>query len=147
MRYLYRGGGIPAVIAWVVRALLSPLYYREARHIVAQKIPERSPRGFVDRERESADGECLILESPEALRTVEREIPSSITHPLESLRKYLEQGCVIFLVFCPKRTEQERAFVGYGIDRRGVLSVLGREKAVPFDILCGRYLEILPEYR
>jgi GNAT superfamily N-acetyltransferase len=147
LQYLYHGGGLPAVIAWALRALLSPLYYREARHIVARKMPEQNPLDSIDEERERTDSECLTVESLEALQAVEGEIPSSITYPLESLRKYLAQGCVIFLVFCPKSSGQERDFVGYGIDRRSVLSVLGREKAAPFDILFGRYREILPEYR
>ena len=145
--YLYRGGGLPAVITWAIRALLSPLYHREARHIVARKMPERSPLDSIGREKESTDGECLTVESSEALRAVEGAIPSSITYPLESLRKYLAQGCVIFLVFCPKGTGQERTFVGYVIYQRGVFSVLGREKALPFNMFFGRYRQTLPEYR
>jgi len=147
IQYLYRGGGVPAVIAWAIQALFSPLYHREARYIVARKIPERTPRDSLAREKERTDGECLTVESLEALRAVEGEISSSITYSLESLRKYLAQGGVIFLVFSAQRTGQERAFIGYGIYQRGVLSVLGREKAVPFNILFGRYREMLPEHR
>ena len=138
---------MPAVIAWAMRALLSPLYHREARHIVARKMPERNPLDSIGRKKESTDGECLTVESLEALCAVEREIPSSLTYPLESLRKYLAQGCVIFLIFCPQGTRQGRTFVGYGIYQRDVLSILGREKAVPLNILCSRYHEMLPKYR
>jgi hypothetical protein len=147
LQYLYRGGRVSAVLAWVVRALLAPLYQREARYVVARKIPERSPLDSVTREKESTNGECLTLESLEALRAVEGEIPSSLTYSVESLRKHLAQGCVVFLVFCLPRTRQERAFVGYGIYQRGVLSVLGREKTGPANMLFGRYREMLPEYR
>jgi len=141
IQYLYRGGGLPAVLAWAIRALLSPLYYREARYLVARKIPE------VGSETESLDGQCLTVESLEALRAVEGEISPAITYPLKRLRKYLAQGAVIFLIFRPQGPGQERAFVGYGIDQCGVLSVLGREKAAPFRILFTRYGQTLPEYR
>jgi hypothetical protein len=147
LQYLYHGGGISAVLAWLVRALLTPFYQREVRYVVARKIPERSPLDSVTREKKSTNGECLTLESLEALRAVEGEIPSSLTYSVESLRKHLAQGCVIFLIFCPKDTGQERAFVGYVIYQRGVFSVLGREKALPFNMFFGRYRQILPEYR
>src|SRR5262245_23882313 len=146
LQYLYYGGGVPAVLTWFVRACLSRLYYREARHIVVKRIPEQSRLDSCEEEKVTDVG-CLTLESLEALRAVEEEIPSSATFSLQSIRKYSGQGCVIFLVFCPKKTGSERTVVGYGIDQRGVLPVLGREKAVPFNILFSRFREILPEYR
>jgi len=147
LRYLYRGGGLPAVLTWLVQAFLSPLYYREARHVLARKVPERNSLGSTSRGEGNVEGECIIVESPEALRAVEGEIPSSLTYSLESLQKHLAQGCVVFLIFCPKETRQGRAFVGYGIYQRDMLFVLGREKVVPLNILCSRYHEMLPEYR
>jgi hypothetical protein len=132
---------VPAVVAWFVRACVSPLYYREARYIVARKIPA------VGSETESLDGQCLTVESLEALRAVEGEIPPAITYSLKRLRQYLAQGAVLFLIFRPKGPGQERAFVGYGIDQSRVLSVLRREKAAPFRILFTRYGETLPAYR
>jgi hypothetical protein len=134
-------------MAWAIRALLSLLYYREARHIVARKMPERTPLDSLNKEKESPDCECLTVESLEALRAVEGEIPPSITYPLAGLRECLAQGCVIFLVFRPREAGQGRAFVGYGIYQHNVLSVLGRERTVPLNILCSRYHEMLPEYR
>ncbi len=147
LQYLYRGGRLSAVFAWLVRALLSPLYYREARYVLARKVPERSSLGSASGGEGNVEGECIMVESPEALRAVEGEIPSSLTYSLESLRKHLAQGCVVFLIFCPKETGQERAFIGYGIYQRNVLFVLGREKAVSLNILCSRYHEMLPKYR
>jgi len=147
IQYLYRGGGVPAVIAWAIRALLSPLYYREARYVLARKIPERTSLDSLDQEKKTTDSECLAIESLEALCAVEDEIPSTITYSLESLRKHVAQGCVILLLFCPKNPGPGRTFIGYGIYQRGVLSILGREKAVPFNILFSRYGETLPAYR
>src|SRR6266511_4318713 len=93
LQYLYYGGGVPAVLAWFVRACLSPLYYREARHIVVKRIPEQN-RPDSCKEEKVTDVGCLTLESLEALRAVEEEIPSSTTFSPQSMRKLSGQGCV-----------------------------------------------------
>ena len=147
LQYLYHGGGLPAICAWFVRALLSPLYRREARYVLARKVPERSALDSAGGGEEKVEAECIVVESPEALRAVEQEIPSSLTYSVESLRNYLARGCVVFLIFCPEGTSHERAFVGYGIYQLDVLSLLGEEKSIPLNILCTIYHEMLPAYR
>jgi hypothetical protein len=96
---------------------------------------------------EKVEAECIVVESPEALRAVEQEIPSALTYSVESLRNYLARDCVVFLLFCPEGTSHERAFVGYGIYQLDVLSLLGQEKSIPLNILCTIYHEMLPAYR
>lgn len=147
LHYIYRGSGIFAVMGWVVRTALSPLYQREVRYLVVRKIPSRPRLDSGDEGKTHAKGECVTVESPEALRLIEKEIPSSLTYSLEDFRAYLTQGCVIFLVFTSKSEGRERALIGYGVYQRGVIAILGREKKSPFDLLFGRFREMLPEYR
>lgn len=147
IHYVYRGSGIFAVIGWAVRSVISPLYQRDVRYIIAQKIPSRPRPDSGEEEKTHAKGKCVTVESLEALRLIEKEIPPSFTYSLEDFRAYLTQGCVVFLVFESETEGRERALIGYGVYQRGVIAILGREKKSPFDLLFGRFREMLPEYR
>ncbi len=147
LQYVYRGGGATAVLVRVVRRLLAPLYQYEARYILVRRVPERNELGSAGGAEEDQPGECVILESPGSLQTVEREISASITHSLASLKRYLERGAIVFLAFTPPRAGVKRAFVGYSISQLGVISIFGRERRISPSIICATYTEFLPQYR
>lgn len=147
IHYLYRGSGLLAVLGWAVRTAISPFYQREVRHVVARKIPPQLPYAAEVRGKARAEGECVTVDSLEALRLIEKDIPSSMTYSLADLRTYITQGCVIFFVFALPTKERARAFAGYGIYQRGVITILGRKKKSPFDLLFGIFREMLPAYR
>jgi hypothetical protein len=123
LQYLYRGGGVPSVLAWFVRACLSLLYYREGRYILAKRVPEQSPPDS-GKKGKVTDVGCLTLESLEALREVEQELPPSFTHSPKSFRTHLEGRGIIILVFGPQEDGTERKVVAYTLYQRGVLSIL-----------------------
>lgn len=147
IQYVYRGSGLLAVLGWAVRTAISPFYQREVRHIVARRIPPQSSPAVEVRGKTRAEGECVTVDSLEALRQIEKDIPSSMTYSLADLRTYVTQECVIFFVFALPTKERERAFAGYGIYQRGVITILGRKKKSPFDLLFGIFREMLPAYR
>lgn len=147
IQYLYHGSGVAAVLGWATRTVLSPLYQREVRYIVTRKISPRPLFGAREKGTMQAESECVTVDSLEALRQIEKEIPSSTTYSLEDLREYVAQGCVIFFIFAAQGEGRERTFVGYSVYQRGVIVVLGRKKPSPFDLFFARFWEMLPEYR
>src|SRR5262245_47557772 len=145
LQYVYRGGGITAVLVRIIRRLLAPLYEYDARYILIRKVPARDEFGSADGVREDRSGECLIVKSPGTLQAVEREIPASITHSLAALYHYLERGAVVFLAFTPQHASSPRVFVGYSISQIGVISIFGREKPISPNIMYANYTEFLPQ--
>src|SRR5262249_21133400 len=110
LQYVYRGGGITAVLVRAGRRLLAPLYEYKVRYILLRKVPARDEFSSADEEGEDQTGECILLESPGTLQAMEREIPSSLTHSLSDLSRYLEQGAIVFLAFTSRQGGAQRAF-------------------------------------
>lgn len=144
--HTYRGGGAAVALKQIVRELLAPLYQRETRYVLLRSIPNSCPNNF-PHEDATLDGECLVVQDVAELKAVAHEIPSTLFHSLKDFENRLARGCVVFLAFRPHRNDTGREFVGYSIDQRGVLAVLGHERSIPPDILFVHYREMLPQFR
>jgi GNAT superfamily N-acetyltransferase len=147
LRYFYRATGLAGVTAQITRKVIAPIYRREVQYILIRDVESPDapdPRTEVG---DSPGTECIVLESPEALRPMESEIPSSFRYSVEEFREHLEQGCVVFLARRPRDTGPGKHVVGYNISRRGAFLVFGRPRSVPSDMFFSQYTEVLPEYR
>lgn len=144
--YLYHGDGAKAVALQLARKLMAPLYQRERQYISIHTIQDRDPlASLLPGAGENLGIECLVVETPEALRGVEAELPSATL--ADHLRTRLAQGSIVVLARQAQTMGGGKKVVGYGVCQRGVFSALGRTGRIAADILFSHYTEVLPAYR
>jgi hypothetical protein len=126
---------------------MTSLYCRQRQYITVKRldVPDATD-GFIwtaaDRETE-----CLVLDSPRALRAVAPEIPPVFRDSVAALHRRMAHGCVVCVARRPRKDGAGKEVVGYEIAERGVFWGLGRRTPLARDVVFSHYAEVLPAYR
>jgi len=143
---LYRERGFRKTVAELLRVLITSIWHREVVFIRGRIIEGLTFFGS-NEEVDASTVECRTLQSPLAIEQVKQEIPASFRDSTDSLKKRLEEGCIVILARKQREGTQEHEVLGYLIAEKGVFSALGRKIKVGPDVLYFHYYEVLPAYR
>ena len=147
LRYYYHGTGLVGVLWRSLPKLFASIYHREAYYVTVRDISRNGPLQRCRAKPGGAEIECVVLESSQALSSLQGKFPSSFRHSEQDLKKYLDRKCIVVLARLPETRDTESEVVGYGIAERGVFSAFGRTGMLPSDIVFSYYIEVLPAYR
>jgi len=112
-------------VRYVARALATSLYSRERQYITLKRLDTRDRAVASTATPPDRATECLVVDSPEALRAVAAEIPPSFRESVGDLSRRIARGCVVCLARRPRPDGHGQEVVGYEIAERGVFSALG----------------------
>lgn len=147
MQYLYRGIGLKGTTLRATQKIISPIYRHEVGYIIVEYVEERDFHTPQSRTEDHAQTEYLVLETPESLREVMSEIPS--TTMIDRLRKHLSAGPgrIAILLYQPTATGSRKQFIGLRTLARGQFIAPRLTAKVSDNILFVCDNEILPQYR
>jgi GNAT superfamily N-acetyltransferase len=125
--------------------LAGGLYCRRRQYITVKHLDPLDAATAADR----SDGitACLVVASPDALRSMASEIPSTFRDSVAELERRVTEGCVVSLARRPRPGGRGMEVVGYELAERGVFSALGRRRTVGSEIVFSHWCEVLPAYR
>jgi hypothetical protein len=128
----------------VLRVLATTVYARQRWYVVVKQLD--APDAFEETPGQRAT-ECLVLDSPKALRAVAPEIRAAFRHSVAELHAHLARGCIVCVARQPRGDGAGTEVVGYEIVERGVFAALGRRTPLARDIVFSHGAEVLPAYR
>ena len=147
IRYLRRGIGVRRTVSRVCRKVIAPVYRYETGYVVVRDVPERSSSDRLNEGGENRVDDCVVLDSLDDLRAVERYIPKSIS--ISNVRSHLalDPGSVVILARHSGAGALGDGVVGYRTCRRGQFSAFWVEGRIADDVLFVVNTEVLPQYR
>ena len=147
IRYLRRGIGLRRTVLRVCQRVIAPVYRRETGYLVVRDVPQKSSSDPVNEGGENGVDDCVVLDSLDDLRAVERYIPATI--PISDLRSHLalDPRSMVVLARQSGAGALGDGVVGYRTCRRGQFSAFWVELPIADDILFVVDTEVLPEHR
>jgi len=130
------------VLRAVARWLLRSVYSRQRQLITLKRLD-----GHAARPPAIHGIECVIVDSPEALRALAPEIPGGFRDCVEELERRVTAGCVLCLARTKRDDGGGMTVIGYELAERGVFSALGRRVPVAPDVIFSHWAEVLPAHR
>jgi hypothetical protein len=143
-------GGARAALRWfahLVRAVTASLCSCQRHYITVKRLDEADATGVPTWMAADRETECLVLDSPKALRALAPEIPAGFRDSVGALHTRLAHGCVVCVARRPRKDGAGKEVVGYEIAERGVFAALGRRTPLSRDVVLSHHAEVLPAYR
>ena len=136
-----------AWFACLVRAVMTSLCSRQRHYITVKRLDEADATDAFTWTAADRETECLVLDSPKALRALAPEIPAEFRDSVGALHTSLAHGCVVCVARRPRGDGAGKEIVGYEVVERGVFAALGRRTPLARDVVFSHYAEVLPAYR
>jgi hypothetical protein len=134
-------------IAHLVRAVTTSLYSRQRQYITVKRLDVADATDVSTWTAPDRETDCLVLDSPKALRALAPEIPAGFRDSVAELHRRVAHGCVVCVARRPRTDGAGKEVVGYEIAERGVFGALGRRTPLARDVVFSHYAEVLPAYR
>ena len=143
----YRNSGVSAVAKAVAGSVLSSICDYQIQEVRGRIIREHDPAPSAREHESGTNTPCVIIESTGELQPFLSEFGLPFRDSVDSLKRRLDQGCVVILARRAKQGETCHEVAGYSIMELGAFSAAGIKGKISRDILFVHHTEVTDKYR
>jgi hypothetical protein len=144
---LYRRDGLLAFAKTIGSSVMRSICDYQVVEVRGRVIWDHDPAPSVRVNDGKNATQCVIVESAEDLQCYSSEFRLRFRDSFDSLKRRLEQGCVLILARRGKQNRTGYEVAGYSIMEVGGFSAAGINGKISKDILFVHYTEVAHEYR